>query len=580
MAKESCNFYLTVSVGITVLRRIQVLSFFSVVLMLLSGKALGQDMQSAEDSKLLFGLDKVSDIHIRISADEWAKLQPPIGLVMDIEAAFGDLIKDAVMGKHFRSEKSTRPGLAGYLGVDHQYGKADVRIAEETVQDVGLRYKGNGTFLEYVEGDFTKRLSFKIDFNEYEEDLSFRGLGKINLNNNISDPSLLRESLSYTLFREAGIPCSRVGYARVSLTVPGQFDRQPHGLYTLVEQVDKRFLKDRYGSSKGLLMKPSTFGSFRYLGEDWAEYEIGFVPKTSATEAQKKHVIEFAKLIHKDGDQAFEERLETYLDVDQFLRFLAVNALLSNLDSFLGGTQNHYIYLEPDSNKFQFLPWDMDHSFGAFPLQGTPDSRRDLSIDHPAGMEHTLIERVLSIQHHKETYHAHLDTYLETIFGEEKMLGQIQSAAAFVRPLAGINGPKALDLFDAVLAEEPVWYEPHPLKYFVTERRESVRRQLDGISTGSVLEEESPDWRVVIPWLLGGLVVLLLNLSAWLWGVVAGFRVSMLWGALNLFFYPLAPVIYGFVIQKTLGRRSALWTLFCFTCLVGFIIIMIVQKPG
>ena len=580
MAKETCNFYLTVSVGISVLRRIQYLSFFSVLLMLLSGKALGQDMQSAEDSKLLFGLDKVSDIHLRVSADEWAKMQPPIGLAMDIEAAFGGLIKDAVMGKHFRSEKSTRPGLAGYLGVDHQYGKADVHIAEETVQDVGLRYKGNGTFLEYVEGDFTKRLSFKIDFNEYEEDFSFRGLGKINLNNNTSDPSLLRESLSYALFREAGIPCSRVGYAMVSLTVPGLFDRQPHGLYTLVEQVDKRFLKDRYGSSKGLVRKPSTFGSFRYLGEDWAEYEIGFVPKTSATEAQKKHVIEFAKLIHKDGDQAFEERLETYLDVDQFLRFLAVNALLSNLDSFLGGTQNHYIYLEPDSNKFQFLPWDMDHSFGAFPLQGTPDSRRDLSIDHPAGMEHTLIERVLSIQHHKETYHAHLDTYLETIFGEEKMLGQIQSAAAFVRPLVGINGPKALDLFDAVLAEEPVWYEPHPLKYFVTERRESVRRQLDGISAGSVLEEGSQDWRAIIPWLLGGLVVFLLNLSAWLWGVVAGFRVSMLWGGLNLFFYPLAPVIYGFVIQKTLGRRSALWAIFCFTCLVGFIIMIIAQESS
>ncbi|HAO65491.1 MAG TPA: hypothetical protein DCR17_02220, partial [Verrucomicrobiales bacterium] len=80
--------------------------------------------------------------------------------------------------------------------------------------------------------------------------------------------------------------------------------------------------------------------------------------------------------------------------------------------------------------------------------------------------------------------------------------------------------------------------------------------------------------------LLGGLVVFLLNLSAWLWGVVAGFRVSMLWGGLNLFFYPLAPVIYGFVIQKTLGRRSALWAIFCFTCLVGFIIMIIAQESS
>ncbi|MBT6958702.1 MAG: hypothetical protein HN996_09795, partial [Opitutae bacterium] len=94
------------SVSIIVFRNIHFLSFFSVALMLLSGRAFGQDMQSAEDSIPLFGLDKVTDIDIRISADEWAKLQPPIGLKMDIEAAFGDLIKDAVMGKHFRSEKS------------------------------------------------------------------------------------------------------------------------------------------------------------------------------------------------------------------------------------------------------------------------------------------------------------------------------------------------------------------------------------------------------------------------------------------------------------------------------------------
>ena len=45
---------------------------------------------------------------------------------MDVGEAFGDLIADATAGRSFRSEKSTRPGLAGYLGVDHQYGRADV----------------------------------------------------------------------------------------------------------------------------------------------------------------------------------------------------------------------------------------------------------------------------------------------------------------------------------------------------------------------------------------------------------------------------------------------------------------------
>ena len=548
------------------------MSRFSAVAVLALALALGRGAEPSGEPESLFGLDNVIDVHIRIDPEEWAKLQPPEGTKMDFGVALQGLMWDMMTGGHFHSEKSTRPGLAGYLGVDHQYGQAEVSIDGETVKGIGLRYKGNGTFLEYVEGDVTKRLSFKIDFNEYDDDLKFRGLTKVNLNNNSTDPSLMREPLSYELFREAGIHCSRVGYAKVSLTIPGEVDRQPHGLYTVIEQVDKRFLKNRYGSAKGLLLKPSTFGAFRYFGEEWDEYEIGLVPKTEPTKAQKKRVIEFARLIHESEDDAFEERVEDYLDVDQFLRFVAVNVLLTNLDSFLGGSQNHYIYLEPESNKFQFFPWDMDLSFGVFPFNGTPETRRKMSIDHPAGKGHTLIERVLKIPRHKQTYHDYLDTYLDTIFAEEKMHQQIERVGAFVRPLVKINGPKATSRFDAVLAERPKDREQHPLKYFVTKRRASVRRQLDGESEGHILFDKPPNWPEIIGWGIAILAVLLLNFSGWVWGVVAGFRGSVLWGLLNMFFYPLTPLIYGFGVRKELGRRSAMWALFCTLCCVALIV--------
>jgi spore coat protein CotH len=95
-----------------------------------------------------------------------------------------------------------------------------VEIDGETVRGVGLRYEGNGTF---IEGQRSRRYSFKIDFNEYDDDLEFRGLTKINLQNNVTDPSLMREALSYELFREAKIPASRPAYAsshRKSLNTP------------------------------------------------------------------------------------------------------------------------------------------------------------------------------------------------------------------------------------------------------------------------------------------------------------------------------------------------------------------------
>ncbi|MDP7585358.1 MAG: CotH kinase family protein, partial [Verrucomicrobiota bacterium] len=177
------------------------MSRFSTVAVLALALALGQGAEPSAGPESLFGLDNVIDVHIRIDPEEWAKLQPPKGTKMDFGVAIQGLMVDAISGGHFRSEKSTRPGLAGYLGVDHQYGQAEITIDGETVKGIGLRYKGNGTFLEYVEGDVTKRVSFKIDFNEYDDELEFRGLTKVNLNNNSTDPSLMREPLSYELFR-------------------------------------------------------------------------------------------------------------------------------------------------------------------------------------------------------------------------------------------------------------------------------------------------------------------------------------------------------------------------------------------
>ena len=544
--------------------------------------AAAQEATGPLTSESLFGLDRVIDVELHITAEEWQKLQPPKGTRLDdaaIGRAFGDLIGDAIRGGNFRSEKSTRPGLAGYLGVDHQYGRADVTIDGETMQGVGLRYKGNGTF---VVGHKTGKYSFKIDFNEYREDASFRGLRKLNLNNQATDPSMMREALSYELFREAGISCSRVSFARVSLTVPGAKEREAKGLYTIVEQVDKRFLKDRFGEADGLLLKPSTFGVFRYLGEDWKEYEVAYIPKTTPTEPQQQRVIAFAKLLHQGDEAEFEATLEEYLDVDQFLRFLAINVLLSNLDSFLGGAQNYYVYLDTKSNRFRFLPWDMDISFGAFGMQGTPSSRRNLSIDHPQTSENRLIERVLDIARHKQTYHDYLSQYLDTVFGEEKLGRQIDQVAATLRPLMDGNGEGASARFEKAIAGSPSLFEPHALKFFVTKRHESVREQLSSEHAGDRIGSDA-GLAEFVQWfngprlgvLLALPLVLLLNASGWLWGVVAGFRRGAVWGLLNAACFPVSPLVFGFFVRRELGRRAAWWVLFTVSIMVAWVVVAI-----
>ncbi|HIK91072.1 MAG TPA: hypothetical protein EYG03_03640 [Planctomycetes bacterium] len=532
--------------------------------------------QAADDSDSVFGMTSVLEVHLQFTPKEWKKLQPRADVNLDFDEALEGVIEDAMAGRNFHSEKSSRPGIVGYSGVDHQYGMANVTIDDETVHGVGVRYKGNGTFFA---GHATRKYSFKIDFPEFHDDLEFRGLKKINLNNSVTDPSMLREALSYELFREAGVPASRTGWAKVYLTVDGETDHKYLGLYLMVEQVDKRFLKRVYGSSEGLLVKPSTFGAFRYFGDDWKKYEAAYFPKTDPTPEQQQRLIEFARLVHTADDARFKVEIEDFLDTDEFLSFLAVNVILSNMDSFLGGSQNYYAYLEPTSNKFQLLPWDLDISFGAFEMLGTPGSRRDLSIDRPQiGVgSNRLIERILSISKFKQAYHERIEQLMESMFEEKKMIAQIDQAADFVRPLVAENGVRAAERFEAELADSPRG-SPHALKYFVRQRIASVRNQLDGKSQGQHHSWESPAKVMVklVGFAAAFLFAGMLNAVAWLWASIAGSRDSTRWVLLNMFLYPVAPIIYGFHKRKDIGRPAAIMV----TCSFALMIVVVAAIIG
>src|SRR5437764_6819634 len=144
------------------------------------------------------------------------------------------------------------------------------------------------------------------------------------------DPAKVREALAYAVFRAAGVPAPRSAFAEVTLTVPGKYDKEYLGLYTVVEQVGKSFLQDHFRRADGLLLKPEGLRNLEYLGEEWEPYRARYFPKTAAGKKQQRRLMEFARLVNEAGDERFRTEIGSYLDVGGFLRFLAVNAVLSN----------------------------------------------------------------------------------------------------------------------------------------------------------------------------------------------------------------------------------------------------------
>ena len=372
-----------------------------------TGQAVRAADAKAGDS--VFGLDKVAAFHLRLDAAEFKRMQPAGGMGFP-----GGAAKPKAAGAHRNT-----------FGVDFPWAKGDLSFGGKTFKDVGVRYKGNYT---HMAASRSLKKSLKADFNRAVEGQKLDGLKKLNFNSGVTDPSKAREALSYAFFRAAGVPAPRTSFAEVTLTVPGKYDKELLGLYTVVEQVDKGFLERHFKSGKGLLLKPEGLhGGLQHLGDDWKRYEDRYQPKGTPTEAQKKRLIAFTKLINDGTDAEFEKGVGGFLDVDAFLRFIAANALLSNLDSYLGFGHNYYLYLVPGTGKFVFIPWDLDLSLAAWPAVGTPEQLVQLDLTHPHAGQNKLIDRLLALKDVKARYKKILAELAKGPFAKAKLLAGLDA---------------------------------------------------------------------------------------------------------------------------------------------------------
>lgn len=356
-------------------------------------------------------------------------------------------------GPRLVGEEGKRNGVAAASGVEFSYVHGKVNFEGVELDDIAARYKGNGTFMASRNN---LKKSFKLDLNKYNKQNSLAGLFTVNLHSAVTDASWMNEVLAYRLFRDAGVPSPRTAYARVSLTVPGTHDNRHVGLYSLVENIDDDFAAAHFQSRKGAIFKPVTPALFHYDGDDWKKYNQAYDPKTKLTPAQKARVLAFAKLVTSGSDEEFGNQLPSFLDLDQFARFMAVTVYLSNQDSILSMGQNYYMYLHPETNKFQFMPWDHDHSFGQFPMGGSQQQREDLSIRKPWQRENRFLERVMRVEQFQKLYMARMTEFSQTLFAPARITAQVDELAKALRPAVEAESAAQLALFDKVIAGEPV----------------------------------------------------------------------------------------------------------------------------
>ncbi len=281
------------------------------------------------------------------------------------------------------------------------------------------------------------------------------------------------------------MPAPRTALAEVTLTVPGEHEKAYLGLYTLVERVDLAFLKDRFHTDKGLLVRPQGLRGLDFLGDDWARYRGPYRPLAEPTPEEAKRLIAFVRLVQQGSDEQFRKEIASYLDVDKFLRFMAVQSLIANADGFFTLAYNYSLFLDPNTNRFVFIPGDQELSFANFLMMGSADQLMDMSLAHPYGGQNRLADRLLAMPDVRDAHQKIVRQLASTVFRKDRLLADVGAIEGATRAMLEREAAAR-----AERAEPPVGFGPPgaptapDLRSFADKRSASIADQIAGKKDG------------------------------------------------------------------------------------------------
>ena len=357
------------------------------------------------------------------------------------------------------------------------YMKCDVTVDGTPYPDAGVRFKGNSSY-----GNPSMKKPFKIDFEEFVDDQAHDGLKQLSLNNGFKDPTFLREKLALDFMNQHGIAAPRATFARLYLN--GEF----WGLYPVVEDIGKTFLKQRFDNNDGNLFKGDPHGTLQWKGDQQNNYIGDYELKTNEDLNDWSDLIALLDALNNSAAAELHTALADRLNLDSWYGYWAAHSLFVNLDSYVGSGHNYYLYRNEDTDQFEFIAWDENEAFGNFKMGLSEQQLLNLPFTHiPQPFDQRpLMNRLLQNADMKQAY-AYRYCELLQDFSNEALDARIDSLADLIRPHVYEDTKKFYpnNVFEQNLGEQVTTqggpqgsYIIAGLKPFINGRREALLAQL------------------------------------------------------------------------------------------------------
>jgi len=148
---------------------------------------------------------------------------------------------------------------------------------------------------------------------------------------------------------------------------------------------------------------------------------------------------------------AWRAELESIFDVDSFLEWLAITAVIQHWDAYGNMSHNYYLYNNPETGQLSWISWDHNMAMSAGMGGGRgPGGERSVSLDKSeVSDDWPLIRYLLDDPIYYDRYLDYLAETIEVSFNPDRMSEVYQSLATLIEPYAVADvGEDAFD--DAV----------------------------------------------------------------------------------------------------------------------------------
>ena len=307
-----------------------------------------------------------------------------------------------------------------------------ISTAVDTLIDtIAVRLRGNTSLS-------APKKSFKIDLNAFIAGQKYADLEKLNVNANQNDPSLLRAGLSWNILRRMGLAGSRTSHVRLELN--GEY----MGAYLNTEHFDEEFIEEYYDQDDGNFYKCLWPATLEYISQEPDDYKFevngrrAYELKTNDDEDDYTDIAEFIDVLNNTPDADFQCALEAVFNVADFLKVQALDVVSGNWDGYAGNKNNFYLYHNPQTGLFEYIPYDLDNTWGIDWLNQDWETRDPYTWSTEY---RPLYDRLMAVPEYRAWYTHYLRRMIEE-------WAHPDSVAAYLEPRhAQLQSPIAYDAY-------------------------------------------------------------------------------------------------------------------------------------